>query len=101
MHLRQLADVGRDAPGVFLPAHPRNRLGPRLAVVIADDEAGVGLLGGPGRGQVPPFCYRGLDAWRDPCFQSRLAGSSGSLGDVGGNAPCFVAGEQGRRCARN
>jgi hypothetical protein len=57
--LRQLGDVRRDpaglVPGHQLGCRPPSRLvleihiGERVAVVIPDDEAGVGLLDGPGR----------------------------------------------------
>jgi hypothetical protein len=57
--LRQLGDVRGDAPGLVageqLGRRPPCRLlleidvGERLPVGVADDEAGVGLLDGPGR----------------------------------------------------
>jgi len=57
--LRQLGDVCGDAPrlvaGEQLGRRAASRLilevnvGERLAAVVADDEAGVGLLDGPGR----------------------------------------------------
>jgi hypothetical protein len=56
---RQLGDAGGDAPGLVSGEELRRRaasrlllgidVGQRLPVVIADDEAGVGLLGGPRR----------------------------------------------------
>ena len=58
-HLRQLGDVGGDAPGLVVGEElgrcAASRLlfeihvGERLPVGVADDEAGVGLLDGPGR----------------------------------------------------
>ena len=60
--LRQLGDVGGDAPrlvaGEQLGRRAPSRLlleinvGERLPVGVADDEAGVGLLDGPGRREV-------------------------------------------------
>jgi hypothetical protein len=57
--LRQLGDVGGDAPGLVAREQTGSRpsarfifeihVGQRLPVGVADDEAGVGLLGGPGR----------------------------------------------------
>ena len=60
--LRQLGDVHGDAPRFIAGEQLRRRaptgllleidVGERLPVVIADDVAGVGLLGGPGRREV-------------------------------------------------
>jgi hypothetical protein len=59
MQLRQLGDVGGDAPGLVAGEQVRRRatsplilevdVGECLPVGVADDEAGVGLLDGPGR----------------------------------------------------
>jgi hypothetical protein len=59
LQLRQLGDVGGDAPGFVAGEEVRRcataglvleiDVGERLPVVIADDDAGVGLLGRPGR----------------------------------------------------
>ena len=60
--LRQLGDVDGDAPGLVAGEEMRRRapapllleidVGERLPVGVADDEAGVGFLDGPGRREV-------------------------------------------------
>ena len=66
--LRQLGDVGGDAPGLVAGEQLGRRtpprlilevhVGQRLPVGVAGDEAGVGLLGGPGRRERRPRPWR-------------------------------------------
>jgi hypothetical protein len=77
--LRQLGDVGGDAPGLVAGEEVRRRatprllleidVGERLPVGVADDEARVGFLDGPGR-RAPR--QGGLFAWdKDDSLKAR------------------------------
>jgi hypothetical protein len=75
--LRQLGDVGGDPPGLIAGEEVRRRppsrlllaidVSERLPVGVADDEAGVGLLDGPGRREAARHgCGPGLYAAASP-----------------------------------